>query len=95
MVLGSLASFTRHERRNMNTLDHTTEFDRWYLRARAGEVPAPEHLEILKNMADSLHGAWLAVKSEFGEKAQPEHALALLAIVCGSPVRQAGSTPEA
>lgn len=95
MVLGCLASFTRHEVRNMNTLDHTTEFDRWYLQARAGEVPAPQDMEVLKNMADSLHGAWLAVKSEFGEKAQPEHALALLAMVSGSPVRQAGSKREA
>ena len=62
----------------MNVADHTTEFDRWLECAHAAKTPPTELLDQLKNMADTLHGAWLAVQCEFGEKAQPEHALALL-----------------
>lgn len=62
----------------MNVADHTTEFDRWLERAHAAKNPPTELLDQLKDMADSLHGAWLAVQCEFGEKAQPEHAISLL-----------------
>jgi len=62
----------------MSAADHTTEFDRWLERAYAAKNSPTELLDQLKNMADTLHGAWLAVQCEFGEKAQPEHAISLL-----------------
>lgn len=62
----------------MRVADHTNEFDRWLGRAYASGNAPRDLIDGLKNTADTLHGAWLAVRCEFGEKAQPEHALALL-----------------
>ena len=78
----------------MTINDQTTEFDRWLeKRYDAGKPPA-EMLDVMKDLADTLHGAWLAVQCEFGEKAQPEHALALLGLVL-SERKSAGSTQQA
>lgn len=62
----------------MNVADHTTEFDRWLESYSSAEDKPPYPTLAMKNVADMLHGAWLAVQCEFGEKAQPEHAISLL-----------------
>lgn len=76
----------------MNTFDTTDAFDRWLDTAyRHGETP-PFALDAIKNVAGTLHGAWLAVQSEFGEKAQPAHALALLPLIESERVRIEAAT---
>lgn len=43
------------------------------------------------NVADTLHGAWLLVRQEFGELAQPEHAVLLLSAIEAERVRVAAA----
>lgn len=75
----------------MTVADHTTDFDKWLVRAYAAENSPTELIDGLKDMADTLHGAWLAVQCEFGEKAQPEHAIALLGFALSSRNISAGT----
>lgn len=35
----------------------------------------------MRSVAKTLHGAWLLVRQEFGERAQPEHAVMLLSAI--------------
>lgn len=76
----------------METMDHTSQFDRWLDKAyRAGHVSGTV-LDALRDSSEALRGAWLAVQREFGEKAQPEHALALLRFVESEMSRQSSTS---
>lgn len=65
----------------MKTMDHTSRFDEWLDNAYGARHVSSSVLDAIRDSSEALKGAWLAVQREFGEKAQPEHALALLRFV--------------
>ena len=76
----------------METMDHTTPFDRWLDSAYAARAVSAGSLDAVRDSVEVLKGAWLAVQSEFGDQAQPEHAVALLRFIDSELSRRAATS---
>lgn len=57
-------------------------FETWCKRSYNPQDGSPPFIgEAMLSVADTLHGAWLLARQEFGNDAQPEHAVMLLSAI--------------
>lgn len=62
-------------------------FDAWCKRSYAPGTSPPFIGDAMQSVARTLHGAWLLAVKEFGDKAQPVHAVMLLSAIESERVR--------
>jgi len=62
--------------------DARRQFEDWCRRSYNPSDRSPPFIgDAMWSVADTLHGAWLLAVAEFGERAQPEHAVMLLSAI--------------